>query len=201
VAAQSEINNFLVDLVDENFVLKVQSVTRSSISDLLDKSGFSAIELAEKLREAPYELGKETITEEELTEAVEEVLAEYKPAEGDVGSPGVVGEKVEPPAEISEEIYAELGEALAEDLTKGIALAEPQVFAALLKDDAGLWAEVRAALLAELDAQDVTDITPETIAEAMRAPAWQAITDAFTGMWEAMRDAGGYEWLLTQSES
>jgi hypothetical protein len=210
VAEQAEVNSFLVELVDESFSSKVQSWTKSSISGLLDASGFTGEELVEKFREAPYELSKSSTTEDLLSQAVGEALAEFKPPEipGELESEDE--DEVEPPAlvihappadEITDEIYAELGQALAEDLVAVINVAEPQVFEALLKDDEGLWAAVRASLLAELAEQDVTDISQETIKEAMRAPAWQAITDAFTGMWEAMRDEGGYEWLLTRPES
>jgi hypothetical protein len=113
-----------------------------------------------------------------------------------------VSEKVESD-EIPDEIYAELGAALAADWTAAIKAGQAKMFEFLMNDDEGLWAEVRQDIFEELKEkeQELLGADKAEISEALQDSARQALADAFDGLWEALAQDGGYEWLLTREEA
>ncbi len=104
------------------------------------------------------------------------------------------------PVEISEEIYGELAQALAADLVKAVEDGEQQLIELLLNDEDGLWAQVRKEIIEELQTQDLSELSPETISEALNAYAQDSLDSALEGLWEGIAEAGGYLWLLSPSE-
>ena len=71
----------------------------------------------------------------------------------------------------------------------------------LMKDDGGLWAEVRRTIYGELKEQNLLEADRGEVSAELQEPARQALSDAVEGLWEALNEAGGYEWLLTQEEA
>lgn len=119
-----------------------------------------------------------------------------KPAELEIPEPVEITE----PIEITDEIYDELAEALATDLVKAVRDGEQQLIEFLLTDDDGLWAQVRKDIVEELQTQDLTELSRDTLSEMLNTYAQEAMDAALEGLREGIAEAGGYLWLLTPSE-
>ncbi len=120
---------------------------------------------------------------------------------GKLDEPESVKVEAEDSDEIPDGVYEELAAALAEDLTDALADAEQKLFKFLVDDDDGLCAGVRDQILNELRERELLGGDPSLIAGTMREPAWTAITEAFSGLYEALEADGGYKWLLTREEA
>lgn len=131
-------------------------------------------------------------------EAVEKAASEVvEQAEQTVGS----SEDKPESAEIPDEIYAELGAALAADLNEIIARGELEIMRFLADDDNGLCAGLSKQIVEELKGQDLAGADKVTLKEALSESAPQAMAEAFDGLCDALKEDGGYLWFFTRKEA
>lgn len=131
-------------------------------------------------------------------EAVEKVASEVvEQAEQTVETSEGKPESVE----ISDEIYAELGAALAADLNEIIARGEQEIMRFLADDDNGLCAGLSKQIVEELKQQDLVGADKVTLMEALSESAQQAMAEAFDGLCDALKEDGGYLWFFTREEA
>jgi hypothetical protein len=149
------------------------------------------------LEDDRHATGSQASTAEKSASVGEVIQPSAEPEQGSPEAETDVSEE----AEIPDEIYAELGAALAEDWTAAIEAGEPKMIEFLMKDDGGLWAEVRRTIYGELKEQNLLEADRGEVSAELQEPARQALSDAVEGLWEALNEAGGYEWLLTQEEA
>ena len=149
------------------------------------------------LEDDRHATGSQASTAEKSVSVGEVIQPSAEPEQGSPEAETDVSEE----AEIPDEIYAELGAALAEDWTAAIEAGEPKMIEFLMKDDGGLWAEVRRTIYGELKEQNLLEADRGEVSAELQEPARQALSDAVEGLWEALNEAGGYEWLLTQEEA
>ncbi|MFC4856899.1 hypothetical protein [Actinophytocola glycyrrhizae] len=185
MADMHEIDTALSTAMPEVFS-EIDSATKENFGRLVDYYAGSGYSTGDVVTVVDQQLGSTDIgaaKAEELTAAVDS-LCETLP-----GDETVTEEDVPVQAPSTEEIFQVLGDAAGEDLAEALTTAMPEFEANLVR---AVWAEVRPAIQAEIDASPETWSDPEAVREA----SYHALRDAIEGFL-AEGDAEGFEIVLT----